>query len=301
MPCSKVATTDVPARCGLVSGKPSRPRAPPSVQVGLEHPAVQLVRTGGRRPVDPPVGEAAGAAVGDGVLRGRGRPDDRVVAADRPPAQRDRATAGQAAAGSRSTAAGSRRSRSGTSSSAAPNVERKASPLTVTSFLLPSSTISSTRPYQSPLPSRCVTTTRVSVPSHGPRLLHRGAGHRRGPRVHRVAGEAVVRVGLGRQVGQAAGRGPAAAARAELGERRLAAVGQHLAGGRGDGGVAARVLAAVRRRRPGRRWCRRCRRAARGGAAAVVGGVRPSGDGLRAAAPGARHDAGISRGTTPRT
>src|SRR3954453_6665074 len=48
-----------------------------------------------------------------------------------------------------------------------PNLDRKASPVSVTSALEPSSFSCSTRPYQSPWPSRRVTRTRLSVPRDG--------------------------------------------------------------------------------------------------------------------------------------
>ena len=48
-----------------------------------------------------------------------------------------------------------------------PNFERKVLPVRVTLALEPSRTIFSTRPYHSPCPSRCVTSTRFRVPSEG--------------------------------------------------------------------------------------------------------------------------------------
>src|SRR4051794_41876593 len=51
-----------------------------------------------------------------------------------------------------------------------PNFDRKVSPLNVTSSLEPSSFMDSTRPYQSPLPSRRVASTRLRGPSGGEAL-----------------------------------------------------------------------------------------------------------------------------------
>ena len=48
-----------------------------------------------------------------------------------------------------------------------PNRDRKVVPVSVTLAFVPSRTIFSTRPYQSPCPSRCVTSTRLRVPSEG--------------------------------------------------------------------------------------------------------------------------------------
>ena len=82
----------------------------------------------------------------------------------------------------------------------------------------------------------------AQVADRGPGLLEPVVVDLHRPGVHRVARPAVVRVLLGGQVGHRAGRGPAAAAGAELGERRLAAAGQDVAGGGVDGPVGGGVL-----------------------------------------------------------
>ena len=128
------------------------------------------------------------------------------------------------------------------------------SPVTATVDFEPTSRRISTRPSHWPLPSREGTTIRCRLPRAGQADSKRRVGDLDRPVVVGVAGPAVVRVLLGRQVGDGAGGGPAAARRPELGEGGVAAPPQDPAPGGGDrvvGGGVLGVGTAVDLARPG--------------------------------------------------